>query len=141
MHPASHARRPRRPAARHLAARRLAARLLVALLVAAPAAATGCAPRQDAEGEPRPEREPTTLLVDNRSFLDHNVYVLRGSQRIRLGTATGNRSQRFTIPANLVFGVTSLRFVVDPIGGTRTPVSDEIRVTEGDEVRLVIPPG
>ena len=122
-------------------------RMLLRTLAAAslsllPVAATGCASSQkEAGAEERPEREPTTLLVENRSFLDHNVYVLRGSQRIRLGTVTGSRNQRFTIPQNLVFGASSLRFQVDPIGATRQPISEEISVTEGDEVRLVIPPG
>ncbi|HEX5580968.1 MAG TPA: hypothetical protein VFX39_05270 [Gemmatimonadaceae bacterium] len=126
---------------------RFARRVLVRTLAAAalsllPVAATGCASSgQKADTEGRPEAEPTTLLVENRSFLDQNVYVLRGSQRIRLGTVTGSRTQRFTIPANLIFGVSSLRFLVDPIGGNRQPVTEEINVSPGDEVQLVIPPG
>jgi hypothetical protein len=37
-------------------------------------------------------------------------------------------------------GITTLRFFADPIGGNRTPVSEEITVQEGDEVGLRIPP-
>ena len=40
----------------------------------------------------------------------------------------------------MIFGVTSLRFVADPVGGPSTPVSNEINVTAGEEVRMVIPP-
>lgn len=105
------------------------------------AAAPGCASkRTDDTGKPTAERARTTVRVENRSFLDHNVFVLRGGQRIRLGTVTGNSSQTFTIPANLIFGISSLQFLVDPIGGNRQPISNEIRVSEGDEVQLVIPP-
>ncbi|HEY0972477.1 MAG TPA: hypothetical protein VGE02_16020 [Gemmatimonadales bacterium] len=123
-------------------ARRTILRALAALVLAGlPMAAVACSSsQQEAGADAAPEKEPTTVMVENRSFLDHNIYVMRGSQRIRLGTVTGNRSQRFTIPANLVFGVSSLRFMADPIGANRQPVSDEIGVSEGDEVRLVIPP-
>lgn len=108
------------------------------LLLALPA----CSSSKNAEAGARPtaERARTSVRVENRSFLDHNVFVLRGGQRIRLGTVTGNSSQTFTIPSNLIFGISSLQFLVDPIGGSRQPISNEIRVSEGDEVQLVIPP-
>jgi hypothetical protein len=85
-------------------------------------------------------RKRTTLEVENRSFLDMNVYVVSGGTRIRLGRASGNATTEFVIPANLIFGATSLQFIADPIGAGRLPVSDNITVSEGDEVRLVIPP-
>jgi hypothetical protein len=69
-----------------------------------------------------------------------NIYVYRSSQRVRLGTATGNSVTRLTIPANLLFGATPLRFQADPIGGSRSPISSEITVAPGDEVVLTIPP-
>ena len=99
----------------------------------------GCASGQDPEvaAEPVP---PTRLRVENQAFLDMTIYVFRGSQRYRLGQATGSSVTRFTIPANLVFGSTPLRFQADPIGGNRSPVSQEILVVAGDEVTLTIPP-
>jgi hypothetical protein len=125
----------RRPSCRRPAA--LLPLAALAALLALPACVTtgGGEP-----GEPRAEREATTLVVDNQSFLDANIYVLRGSQRIRLGLAGGNTRSRFTIPPNLIFGVTTLQFLADPVGSGRTPVSNEIRITEGEEVRLTIPP-
>ena len=83
---------------------------------------------------------PATVVVDNRALLDHTIYVLRGSQRVRLGIATGLRKTTLTIPAGVVLGATTLRFLADPIGGTRNPVSEEINVTPGDEIGLTIPP-
>jgi hypothetical protein len=83
---------------------------------------------------------PTILQVDNQGFLDMNVYAARNSQRVRLGTATGNGKTNFTIPASLVSGLTPLHFVADPIGGRRASVSQEITVAPGDTVVLTIPP-
>jgi hypothetical protein len=101
--------------------------------------AAGCMQNNDPETEPA-QYEPTYIRVENRAFLDMNIYVYRSSQRIRLGQATGNSTTRFRIPNNLLFGATGLRFQADPIGGNRTPISQEISVSPGDEVNLVIPP-
>jgi hypothetical protein len=83
---------------------------------------------------------PTVVQVDNQGFLDMNVYALRSSQRLRLGTAPGNGKTNLTVPPALVSGLTSLRFIADPIGGRRASVSQEITVAPGDTVVLTIPP-
>ncbi|HEY2067009.1 MAG TPA: hypothetical protein VGG84_13725 [Gemmatimonadaceae bacterium] len=101
------------------------------------AAACSANQQPDPMAEPVP---PTRLRVENQAFLDMTVYVYRSSQRIRLGVANGNSTTRFTIPSNLIFGATPLRFQADPIGSNRTSVSQEITVTPGDEVTLTIPP-
>ena len=114
--------------------------LAVMMMVAGLALAGACAVRTDPDAivEPVP---PTRLRVENQAFLDMTIYVYRSSQRIRLGTATGNSVTRLTIPANLIFGATPLRFQADPIGSSRASISSEITVTPGDEVVLTIPPG
>jgi hypothetical protein len=86
------------------------------------------------------QNQPTVLQVDNQGFLDMTVYALRSSQRVRVGTATGNSKSNFTIPSFLMSGLTTLRFVADPIGGRRASVSQEITITPGDTVVLTIPP-
>jgi hypothetical protein len=86
------------------------------------------------------QNQPTVLQVDNQGFLDMNVYASRSGQRVRLGTATGNNKTNFIVPRSLVSGLTSLRFIADPIGGSRASVSQEITVTPGDTVVLTIPP-
>jgi hypothetical protein len=68
------------------------------------------------------------------------IYALNGAQRIRLGTVTGNSTRTFRIPRYLVGGAGSLRFLADPIGGNRTPVSEEMTVQPGELVTLTIPP-
>jgi hypothetical protein len=86
------------------------------------------------------QNQPSVLQVDNQGFLDMTVYAARSSQRVRLGIATGNNKTSFTIPSSLVSGLTSLRFIADPIGGSRASVSQEITVAPGDTVVLTIPP-
>jgi hypothetical protein len=113
-------------------------RLLLPLMVLALVAAA-CGPRSTSS-RPPPAAEPTYVRVTNQSWLDMNMYVLRSSQRIRLGTVGANQTQRFLLPSNVVFGATPLRFQADPIGSSRTAQSFEIVVSPGDEVTLTIPP-
>ena len=108
--------------------------MLLALIVVA------CGPRSRSS-RPPVAVEPTYVRITNQSWLDMNVYVLRSSQRIRLGTVGANQTQRFRLPQNLIFGATPLRFMADPIGSSRTASSFEIVVSPGDEVTLTIPPG
>jgi hypothetical protein len=94
-----------------------------------------CAGRRSASTTTEAE---TVLVVKNDNYLDHNVYLLQGLQRVRLGTARGLATTRFTIPRQYVFGVSSLQFLADPIGGNVTPVSERVSVASGDEVHLTI---
>ena len=82
----------------------------------------------------------TTVVVDNRAVLDMNIYILRGGQKIRLGTANGLSKTKLVIPRGIVSSTMTVRFLADPIGSNRTPVSEEISMDEGDEVGLMIPP-
>lgn len=106
------------------------------MIPAAVALAVGCA--TVGRGAPVAEQEPTTIEIDNQGFLDANIFVLRGSQRVRLGTAPGASRRVFTIPSQLIFGATPLRFLAEPIGSRAAPISHEIVVHPGDELRLVL---
>src|SRR5688572_20590143 len=92
------------------------------------------------KARPAMEREPTVLEVDNRGFVDMNVYIVNGSQRIRLGMAGGLTRTNLTIPPRYLSSGRDLAFLADPIGGRRTAVSQSIYVREGDHVTLTIPP-
>ena len=83
---------------------------------------------------------PAMVQVDNRGFADMVVYAVSGSQRVRLGLATGNSTKSFTIPVTLTRGAGPLKFLADPIGGSRTPITEEIVVQPGEIVTLTIPP-
>ncbi|MGI8619044.1 MAG: hypothetical protein ACR2L6_08130 [Gemmatimonadaceae bacterium] len=109
--------------------RALALPLLVGLAMAcAPAAAPG----RDTQGR-------ATVEVENRSFLDVNVYAVRSGQRIRLGSVTGQSTRTFVIPSTLVGTGALVRFQADFIGSNRAPVSEEMMIWAGDEVELTIP--
>lgn len=83
---------------------------------------------------------PAMVEVENQGFYDMNVYVLRGTMRVRLGTVSGNTTRVFEIPRTMVNPGLPIRFQADPIGGSRTPFSQEIAVSPGDTVVLRIPP-
>jgi hypothetical protein len=83
---------------------------------------------------------PTVVQVDNQGFLDMAVYAARSTERVRLGTATGNSKTNLRVPQGMVSGLTPLRFIADPIGGNRASVSEEITVAPGDTIVLTIPP-
>jgi hypothetical protein len=116
--------------------------VLAAALAAGAVSGAACArpARAGARGAREPQ-EATTVRVQNQNFLDMNIYVVRGGVRARLGTVTGNSTARFTIPVSYVQSLTSLRFLADPIGARRAPISEEITVSPGDEVTLTLPPG
>jgi hypothetical protein len=66
------------------------------------------------------------------------IYIVNQTQRVRLGMAPGLNTTTFRIPRDLVTGG-SVRFLADPVGSARVPVSEEISVFPGDEIVLVIP--
>jgi hypothetical protein len=109
-----------------------------ASLIVMLATASACAGRA-----PETAAEPTesaAVQVQNQGFSDMVVYAINGGQRIRLGLATGNSTNTFTIPRHLIRGAGGIRFLADPVGGNRTPVSEEMTVNPGDIVTLTIPP-
>jgi hypothetical protein len=104
------------------------------LILAGALAACSSTPRNEAADI----LERTTVTVDNQSFSDMTIYASRG-QRVRLGTATGHTKTVFTLPPSLVRGTGQVWFVADPVGSSRTSVSEEITVTAGDAIVLTIP--
>jgi hypothetical protein len=86
------------------------------------------------------DRAEAFVRVENRSMLDMTIYVVRGGERRRLGLVNALTTQMLSIPSVLINGSGVLRFLADPIGGSRTPVSEEVFVRDGDVVQLIIPP-
>jgi hypothetical protein len=110
--------------------------LILALAISSIGCRTGNASRKSGDGPVR-----TTIDVQNQDFNDMRVYVIANGARTRLGIAYGNKTTVLTIPDYLLTGTTFLRFVCDPIGGNRTPVTEEVDVTPGDELVMIIIPG
>lgn len=80
------------------------------------------------------------VRVENQGFSDMVIYAVDGGQRVRLGLVTGHSTKALPIPRYLIGGGGTLRFMADPIGGNRSPVSEEMAVQPGDVVSLTIPP-
>jgi hypothetical protein len=101
--------------------------------------ATGC--KSSGTTADTGQRAEAFVRVENRSLLDMTIYVIRSSsERRRLGFVNALTTQTLRIPSVLVEAAGVLRFQADPIGGSRTPVSQEIMVSDGDVVTLIIPP-
>ena len=100
-------------------------------------AAAACHRGAVAPIDPRAE---VAVTVDNQNFLDMNVFLVRGGQRIRLGTVPGLTSRILMVRPDLVGYGAELRFELHPIGGRSNPVSETISVRPGDVIQLTIPP-
>jgi hypothetical protein len=115
------------------------ARLTVVAAMIAGVAACSHAAKHAGDGDD--VRLTTRVHVENRAFLDMNVYVISdGGGRTRLGTVTGNTDQDFVIPDYIVGPANSVRFLVQPIGSNRAPISNSLSVRPGQTVTLTIPP-
>ena len=113
-------------------------RILRSFAATAVVAGTLGACSKRAPDQPVPVNTQTVLVVENDNFSDMRIYVIRGSQRTRLGTAIGKSKGSFTIPSSVAFGITSLRFEAVPIGGRVATFSEEITVTQGDTLTIQI---
>lgn len=120
-------------------------RLTCALLLVLVPACSSTTSDPAAQPAPAPEGENARLDVSNRSSFDMDVFAIRSGQRIRLGTAPGGETSRFTLSPGVIVGagavffeaVPSRRVGVDSGGIVRT---DNAQVRSGDVISLDIPP-
>lgn len=83
---------------------------------------------------------PTYVRVENQALSDATIYVWENSNRRRLGRVGSLSNVTLLIPESMVFGATPLRFQLDFLAGSRTPLTESITVVPGDTVILQIPP-
>jgi hypothetical protein len=110
-------------------------RLMTIAVLAGSLWLTGCVGKRS--GAPV---ERTVIEVDNRGFSDMTIYVVDGASRLRLGTALGLKRTDLTIPPRAVGTARDLQFLADPIGSSRSAVSQRLYVRQGDRVQLIIQP-
>ena len=110
-------------------------RALVLLLLTLAAAAC----HRGAVAPINPQAE-VAVTVDNQNFLDMNVFLIRGGQRVRLGMVPGLSSRILMVRPDLIGYGTELQFELHPIGGRANPVTETISVRPGDVIQLTIPP-
>ena len=81
----------------------------------------------------------TILRVDNQSFYDMDIYLLReAGDRVRLGSVRSQQTADLTIPSGLIFGIASVRFIARPFLGRGAEVTQDITVAAGDMVKMTI---
>src|SRR2546423_14806274 len=85
-------------------------------------ALAGAACHRGAVAPINPQAE-VAVTVENQNFLDMNVFLIRGGQRIRLGTVPGLTSRILMVRPELIGYGTELRFELHPIGGRSDPDS------------------
>ena len=103
-------------------------------------ATAACGGRREPEAA-APQDGTATLTVENLGFADATIYAVSPTgNRVRVGEVNGNSTRHLELVSYLVHGGESLRFLADPIGSPRGPVTDELFVAPGDTVVLRIPP-
>jgi len=109
---------------------------VAAVLLTAALPACSHSPEPDVSGPPP---KHTLLQVVNRNFYDFTVYLVRFGDRVRLGTATGNRTSSFDFPSQFVQTGT-VRFEAHPVGGNGSAFTQELSVRPGDMISVEITP-
>lgn len=91
-------------------------------------------------GAPLNPRAEVAVTVENQNFLDMDVFLIRGGQRVRLGMVPGLSSRMLMVRPELIGYGTEVQFELHPIGGRGNPLSETISVRPGDVIHLTIPP-
>jgi hypothetical protein len=79
-----------------------------------------------------------SVKVTNNGWSDVNVYLLRGTSKVRLGMVTSMTSERFPVPKNFLNGSSDLRLHAHPIGGFNDYETQPLLVSPGQQVALTL---
>jgi hypothetical protein len=75
-----------------------------------------------------------TVRVVNHAWLDIAIYLLQGSHRDRIGTATASSTSTFQIPLRQLSAGAEYRLFGDPVGSRQTVRSEALHAQDGDVV-------
>lgn len=111
------------------------------LAAALSTAATACsAPRPDmTAAEPEPasmNSEGFSLILNNRHYLDVNVFVHHDGQASRVATVTGSSSSAVVVPRWMLGKGGVIRLIAEPIGEHSSYVTDNLVIQPGQIVEL-----
>jgi len=84
-----------------------------------------------------PPRERTMVTVKNSNWMDVDVFAVRGTTRVRVGTVTGLSTATFRVPTEYAPDG-NLQLLVDPIGSDATYLTEKISVSPGQRVELTV---
>ena len=93
------------------------------------------------QGEPTMAPDPDrTVLVEVASHFQGDVviYLLRGSQKERLGLVTALSNAAFTFPYRRLGSTGSSRLLAYPIAGSSAETSDPLNIQEGQSVKWTL---
>ena len=107
------------------------------LAIAMLATAMGCV-RSGRSGDQRSTfRDITTARITNNGWLDVNVYASRAGTRQRLGTVSGQNTETFRLPGDLI-DARGIRIFIDPIGSPQSYQTEFIPVAPGQRIDVVV---
>ena len=104
------------------------------------AVAVACsAPRPNLKPQPESQGssgEGFSLILNNRHYLDVNVFVHHDGQASRVGTVTGSSSVALAVPLWMVGKGGLVRLIAEPIGDNSQYVTDNLLIQPGQMVEL-----
>jgi hypothetical protein len=114
------------------AARTVGLSLLVGLTL------LGCRKR-DAETRPAPDpNTPVPVEIESHFMGDVTIYLVRGSQRQRLGMVTGLGTAEFSFPWRWLSQSGTSRLMAYPIAGARAQLSDPLILQPGQWIKWTL---
>jgi hypothetical protein len=113
----------------------------MSLVIVVALAATSCSTHKGALQQeafaPIPEA-PVTLSITNHNWLDVVIYVLNGSERIRLITVTAAGSGETPVPTRALQHGGEIRLLVHAVGNPTTFTSELVVAKPGSTVEWTI---
>jgi hypothetical protein len=113
-------------------------RSAVVLSCAAGALLFGCARRRGDPADQEPPRAPVTLEVTNHNWADMVIYVVRGTQRIRVLTVVTANTASVVLRPDLVGPGGELRIAAHAIGGGGRYRSPRVFASPGGAVTVTL---
>ena len=99
--------------------------------------AAACRHKGDPTIAPDPNM-PVLVEVENHFQGDVVIYLLRGSQKERLGLVTALSNAAFTFPYRRLGSTGSSRLLAYPIAGSSAETSDPLNIQEGQSVKWTL---
>ncbi len=104
--------------------------------VAAAACAASASMGNDYSMQPAPGLASTVVHVENNNWADMDVFVVRQGLRARIGTVTSMSAADLRVPETLLGPEGDLQLMVDPIGSSRSFMTQPMMVSQGQRVRF-----
>jgi hypothetical protein len=96
-----------------------------------------CSSRQAAD-EPAPSDDVEVAVeIENHNWSDVVIFLVRGSQRFRLGVVSSLGTSAFSVPFRQVRGGAST-LLAHPIGGARDVTSDQLHLQPGQMIHWTL---